>query len=296
MRSACGGRSCGCVGIRAARSPDATPSHRDETSKARGSSRSHGPSCRWSDRRVRRRPLQGFRSSPRLFRAHVAVRGTTLPRLSCLSKRSDRRSGVMGCRSLLAVSTAARCSVDRPCRVTRTRCGGFRRLRRPLRVRVATSSPVQSGPDRPSWGFAPLQRRRPGRSVRRGFASPATVPPSEFLAPSAGCSPSGLADMRSPLPLLGFRLEGPFEREGRDAFPRPLRPLDSGATRPRALASTRPHASDSPRRLSPHALVPRPWSQDFRDPLRSSASPSRGGGFRRRRPLLRFSPRRLGEP
>jgi hypothetical protein len=31
--------------------------------------------------------------------------------------------------------------------------------------------------------------------------------------------------------------------------------------RSHALASARPHASDSPRRLSRRALVPRPWSQ-----------------------------------
>jgi hypothetical protein len=119
-----------------------------------------------------------------------------------------------------------------------------------------------AGPDRPSWGFSPLQRHESERSASRGSASPATVRPRSFSLPRR-VAPSPASRTREVrCRSWGFGSESSFEREGRDAFPRPLRPLDSGASRSHALASTRSSASDSRERLSPHALVPWPWSQN----------------------------------
>jgi hypothetical protein len=135
------------------------------------------------DRRVRRRPLQGFRISSRLFRSHVAVPRTTLSGFCCLSKRSDRRSGVIG-------------SPLPPRRFPRPR--GVPSIGRPHGPRTVRRLPQASppsqgsgrdvltgpaGPDRPSWGFTPLQRHRPERSVGRGVTSPATVRPRSFSLP-----------------------------------------------------------------------------------------------------------------
>jgi hypothetical protein len=217
------------------------------------------------DRRVRRRPLQGFRSSSRLFRSHVAVLRTALAGLTRLSKRSARRSGVMGCRSLLAVSTAARCSVDRS--VARpegrtTASTGFAAL-----SGFGSRRPHRSCTDR----VAPPGVSRPSSDIDRGDPYDAGLPlppqfrPRGFSPPRRVALPSVLRARWARCRSWGFDSKASFEREGRDASPRPLRPLDSGAC-PRTLTSTRSHTPDSSRRLSLHALVPWPWSQRLSSP------------------------------
>jgi len=192
-------------------------------------------------------------------------------------------------RALHAVSTAARCSADRLHRTLERPCDDFHRFRRPLRVRAAMPSPVQRGPGRPSWGFTPLQRPRPERSARRGFASPATFRPRSFSLPRRFDPSPALRARWARCRSWGFDSKSPLGREGRDTLTCPLRPLDSCATDPRTLTSTRPYAPDSRRCLSPHTLVPWPWSQVSRVPLRSTSSPGRGTGARPHLPLSRFA-------
>jgi hypothetical protein len=114
------------------------------------------------------------------------------------------------------------------------------------------------------------------------------LPPSGFLTPSTVCSLHGLADTLGPLPLMGFRLERPFGRVGRDAFPRPLHPFTYVARQPRTLRNTRSQATQARRHLSPPVLVPWPRFQASRAPLRSTSIPDRRRSFR-----LRWSPRAL---
>jgi len=248
------------------------------------------------DRRVRRLPLQGFRCRRDCSALTSPWRGR--PSQGSAASRSApvvvAASSVR--RALHAVSTAARCSADRLHRASENPCDNFHRLRRPLRVRVAMPSPVQHGPVRPSWGFTPLQRLRPERSERRGFASPATVRPRSFSLPRRFALAPALRARWARCRSWGFDSVSPFGRQGRDTSPCPLCPVDSGAFRPRTLTSRRSHVPDSRRRLSPHTLVPWPWSQVSRVPLRSTPSPVRGTGSHPHRPLSRSAPRRLGEP
>jgi hypothetical protein len=163
-------------------------------------------------------------------------------------------------RPLHAVSTAARCSIDRH---------------------------AERSEDRPaaSTGFAALSGfgpRRPPRSCRTGspllgFGSPSATstggsrssracltrhgPPSGFLTPSTVCSPSGLASSRRPLPLLGFRLEEPF-RAGRPwcvatpAAPPRLRCVPSPNSEEYEVGSSFASEALEPARPGSMAMVP----------------------------------------
>jgi hypothetical protein len=130
--------------------------------------------------------------------------------------------------------------------------------------------PGPAGPGRPSWGFTPLQRRQPEGAVSRGLASPATLRPRGFPPPRRLAPPPASrahdARCRSWGSAPGVLSDG----SGRDVSPRPLRPLGPGASSPRTLRNTRSAAPGPPRHLSLSALVPWPWSQDTRAPLRST--------------------------
>jgi len=218
---------------------------------------------------------------------HVAVPRTTLAGLTGLSERSVRRSGDIGSprppRRFHDLEVFRRPAVRSVLRPT----GGSHRLRLPLRVWARTPSPVLHGPDRPSWGFTPLQRHQ-RRDRARQICLSWRRPSLGFLAPSTVCSPSGLADTLGPLPLLGFSLVTPF-RTGRPwciAAP-------AASYRPRCSTASNSEeyeveSSANLKTLEPAcpgstAVVPRPPS-----PLRSTPSTSRRGSFH-----LRFSPRAL---
>jgi len=119
------------------------------------------------------RPLQGFRTSLRLFRGTSPCPRTTLAGLNCLSERSGLRSGDIGSprppRRLNDLEVFRRPT----CRAVVRPSDDSHRLRRPLRVRAETPSPVQHGPDRPSWGFPPLQRHRRRDPYVPGLPRPA---------------------------------------------------------------------------------------------------------------------------
>jgi len=158
------------------------------------------------------RPLQGFQCEKAVPR-DVAVPRTTLSGLTGLSKRSARRSGDIGSppppRRLYDHEEFRRSTV----RAVRRPPGSSHRLRLPLRVQAKSPSPVM--PDR----LAPPGVSRPfsdiSGEIRMFRACLARHrPPSGFLTPSTGCSPSGLADTLGPLPLLGFPLARLF-RTGR---------------------------------------------------------------------------------
>jgi len=122
-----------------------------------------------------------------------------------------------------------------------------------------------AGPARPSSrSFAPSATSAEG-SVSPGPSTARHHPPSGFLTPSTGCSPSGLADSLGPLPLLGFSLAWPFRRRPEcvaalpaTACPR-LSSLGFRGTRVRDLRSFGGRCS--------LPLVPRPWFQGPRAPF-----------------------------
>jgi hypothetical protein len=62
--------------------------------------------------------------------------------------------------------------------------------------------PGPPGPGRPSWGSRPFSDISGGIRITRVCLT-RHAPPSGFLTPSAGYSPSGLADSLGPLPLRG---------------------------------------------------------------------------------------------
>jgi hypothetical protein len=183
---------------------------------------------------------------------------------------------------------AARRTVRRP-------SGSSRRLRRPLRVRAEVPSPVQLGPDRPSWGSLPFSDIGGGIRMTRVCLT-RHVPSSGFLTPSTGSSPSGLADTLGPLPLLGFPLAKLFQAVRPWCVAAPLRPSVCGALQPRTLRNTRSKAPPTRRRLSLSALVPRPWFQSHRAPFEAHHPRTVAGAFAPALPLARVGPRHLGEP
>jgi len=136
--------------------------------------------------------------------------------------------------------------------------------------------------DRPSWGFSPLKRHEPKRSVSPGFASPGTLRPRGF-SPPRRFAPSPASRTRwVRCRSRDFRSKTPFGRLGRDALPRPLRSFAHGARQPRTLRNTRSQAPQARKHLSPTALVPWPWFQASQAPLRSTSFPDRRRGFRPR--------------
>jgi hypothetical protein len=265
------------------------------TTNARGSSRNHGLRAGWLDRRVRRSPLQGFRNSHRLFLFPSPGRGP--PSQGSAASRSAP--------IVVAASSVAAPSAPFP------RPRGVPSIDLPPGPKTARRLPQASPPSQGSGrdvltgpartgstllGFVPLQRRGPQRSASRGFASPATVRPRSSSLPRrfalSSISRARWARCRS----WGFDSKVLSSARAvtclhvRCVVPTPARAV---------LAHLRAHGRSLPssgRRLSLRVLVPRPWSRDARVPLRSPSSPSRGTDCRPRRPLPRFSPRRLGEP
>jgi len=144
---------------------------------------------------------------------HVAVPRTTLSGLTGLSERSVQRSGDIGSphppRRFYDREVFRRPTVRSVARPT----GNSHRLRLPLRVWAETPSPAMPGRVAPPGVSRPFSDI--GGRIRITRACLARHdPPSGFLTPSTGCSPSGLADTLGPLPLMGFSLVTPF-RTGR---------------------------------------------------------------------------------
>jgi hypothetical protein len=197
-----------------------------------------------------------------------------------LSKRSGSRSGVIGS------PLPPRRLHDREV---------FRRSGRPIGPKTDRLLPQASPPpqgmgagavsdrarsDRPSWGFTPLWRHQPKRSGSPGFASPGTVRPRGFSPPRRVALSRASRTRWVRCRLWGSHSRSPFGRGGRDASPRSLRSFAHGAFQPRTLRNTRSQAPQARKHLSPPALVPWPWSQDSREPLRSTSFPNRRRGFR----------------
>jgi len=165
-----------------------------------------------SDKSVEAPP--GVSAARELFHEDVAVLGTTLSGLSCLSECSARRSGDIGSPQPPRRFDDHEVFRRSACRTVRRPPGCSRRLCRPLRVRARVPSPVlpdrvaPPGVSRPfsdlGWG----DPYHPGRSTARHH------PSSGFLTLSTVCSPSDLADSLGPLPLMGLSLAGLF-RTGR---------------------------------------------------------------------------------
>jgi len=132
--------------------------------------------------------------------------------------------------------------------------------------------------DRPSWGFAPLQRLRPKRSVSPGPATPGTIRPRGFSPPRRVALPLDLRARWARCRSWGSDLADPFEREGRDASLRPLRPLVRGASQPsnseeyEAVRSVDSKALE-PVRPGSMAMVPEPGDPS---PKHIILGPSRG--------------------
>jgi len=228
----------------------------------------------------------------RLFDRDVAVPGTTLAGLTGLPERSVRRRGDIGSppppRRLHDREVFRRTA----CRSVLRPPGGSHRLRLPLRVQAKAPSPVQHGPDRPSWGFMPLQRRQ-RRDRRPGppGPKPSVLGVSRPLDGLISLRPCGHARSAAAHGVLARKAlsDGRAVALRRIAAPnRPLHPFIRGALQPRTLRNTRSKAPRTPRRLSPFrpgstAVVPEPPN-----PLRSASPPSRRGNFR-----SRSSPRAL---
>jgi hypothetical protein len=228
----------------------------------------------------------------RLFDRDVAVPGTTLAGLTGLSERSARRRGDIGSppppRRLHDREVFRRPA----CRTVRRPSGGSHRLRLPLRVLAKAPSPVLHGPDRPSWGFTPLQRlERRDRYARPPGQTPSVLGVSRPLDGLISLAPCGHARSAAAHGVFARKAlsDGQAVASRRIAAPsRPLRPFILGALQPRTLRNTRSKAPRTPRRLSPFrpgstAVVPEPPN-----PLRSASPPSRRGCFR-----IRWSPRAL---
>jgi len=248
-----------------------------------------------SDKSVEAPP--GVTAALRLFREDVAVLRTTLSGLARLSEHSARHSGDIGsphpprrlddlevfCRSACRASLATRLAAP----------AGFASLsgfgpERPLRS--------VSGPDRPSWGFTPLQRLQRRDPYHPGPPRTRHHPSSGFLTPSTVCSPLRLADTLGPLPLMGFSPTWLFRAVRPRRIAAPLMPFVHGALQSRTLRNTRSRAPQPRRHLSPPALVPRPWSQSQIAPFRAHHSRAVAGAFAPAGPLTCFDPRHLGEP
>jgi len=238
----------------------------------------------------------GVSAASWLFRGDVAVPRSTLSGLTGLPERSVRRSGLIGSppppRRFDDHEDFRRPAV----RAIRRSPGSSRRLRLPLRVRASMPSPVHHGPDRPSWGFTPLQRHRQRDPYLPGLPHPAqsVLGVSHPLDGFLSLRPRGLAGSAAAPGVLAF--EALSGGEAVDTLPCPLHPSVRVAPQPRSLRSTRLEAPQPRRCLSPSALVPRPWFQDSEAPFGAHASRTVAGAFASAGPLTRLSPSHLGEP
>jgi hypothetical protein len=132
-------------------------------------------------------------------------------------------------------------------------------------------------------------------SVSPGPPTARHFPSSGFLAPSTGCSPSGLRGHARSAAAHGVLARRALSSgKARDASPRLLRPLVRGALQSRTLRNTRSRAPQPPRHLSPSALVPRPWFQSPQAPSGAHHSQAVAGAFAPAGPLTCLSPRRSG--
>jgi len=190
-----------------------------------------------------------------LFHEDVAVLGTTLSGLCCLSERSVRRSGDIG--SPLPPRRFDDREVFRRlvCRAVRRPPGGSHRLGRPLRVRAPLPSPVL--PDR----VAPPGVPPPSSDFSEGIRITRAIqtrhrPSSGFLTPSTGCSPSSLADSLGPLPLMGFSLVELFRADRLRRVAAPLAP-----SRPRCSTASNSEEYEVESSAASKALeLHLPWS------------------------------------
>jgi len=237
----------------------------------------------------------GVSAALRLFDRDVAVPGTTLAGLTGLPERSVRCSGAIGSppppRRLYDHEEFHRPAV----RSVRRPTGSSRRLRLPLRVRAEMPSLTMPGQVAPPGVSRPFSDIGGGIRMTRVCLT-RHVPSSGFFAPSTGSSPSGLADTLGPLPLLGFSLMRLFQAARPCCVAATLRPSVCGALQPRTLRNARSKAPPTRRRLSPSALVPRPWFQSHRAPFEAHHLRFVAGAFAPARPLTRLSSLHLGEP
>jgi hypothetical protein len=203
-------------------------------------------------------------------------------------------------RSLLVVSTTARRSTVRPSVRSEDRPAastGFVSL-----SGFGRGRPPRSCMDR----VAPPGVSRPFSDVSGGIVSPGPPGPepsvlgvSHPLDGLISLAPCGLAGSAAAHGVLVRKAlsDGKAVTARRIAAPRrPLRPFILGALQPRTLRNARSKAPRTPRRLSPFALVPRPWFQSLRTPFGAHHSRAVAEAFAPACPLARLSPRRLGEP
>jgi hypothetical protein len=189
-------------------------------------------------------------------------------------------------------------------RTARRPSGGFHRLRRPLRVRATMPSPVlpdRVAPPGVSRPFSDINRREP---FLPGLPHPARSAPGVFH-PLGGLLPPRPCGHMTPAAAPGVSMTEALSGDWAGTC-RHVRctPLASGAYHPQALRNMRSDAPAPRRHLSPQALVPWPWFQDFRTPLRSPSFPDRRSSFRRRSSPLALCPsaprrtaaRRAGAP
>jgi hypothetical protein len=196
-------------------------------------------------------PLQGFRNDPdgKGVAAPTATLMGVVP-ASGASTGLRSRYSVRGTR--LAVSTASRSSED------------------PLSGAEAPEAPMALDPlqgiprhprrsparlQRPSWGFAPLQRLQRGGPQFPGF-QPRFVPPSGFPTLLTGSSLRAFRP-RGPVPLMGFTLQSLSPPRSRTPFSA-VALLLFLATRSPALRTRRSRCPAAPGLCSPRGSVPGP--------------------------------------
>ena len=163
----------------------------------------------WLDRRVRRSPLQGFRSR----------RGCSARTSPCCGRPSQGSRASRSAPIVVAASSVAAPSSPFP------RPRGVPSIDQSRDLAVTRRLPQASPPSQGSGRDVLTGPARTGSPLLGFHAPPATWtgeirrtrvclarhgPSAEFLAPSTACSPSGLAGTLGPLPLVGFRLRKSF--------------------------------------------------------------------------------------
>jgi len=121
---------------------------------------------------VRRGLSRGY-GAPELFHEDVAILGTTLSGLNCLTERSVRRSGVIGSPHPPRRFHDHEVFRRSACRAVRRPPDGSRRLRCPLRVRVRAPSPVLADRIAPHEVLRPFSDFSGGIRITRAAHGPA---------------------------------------------------------------------------------------------------------------------------
>jgi hypothetical protein len=124
------------------------------------------------DRPVRRGLSRGC-GVLELFHEDVAILGTALSGLNCLSECSVRRSGVMGSPHPPRRFHDHEVFRRSACRAVRRPPGASRRLRRPLRVRARVPSPVLADRIAPHEVLCPFSDFSGGIRITRAALGPA---------------------------------------------------------------------------------------------------------------------------